>query len=524
MEGRKYDYKTDWERYAYPEEENRFLSLDEEELLKICDCVDTREKKPGRFGGGIPVHYQDGKLYTLRTGPHTRVEGQTGSKKSRTICRGAVISSALNGDSVIVTDPKGEICHDAKILYLLKKTGHKTRILDFRNLNADAYNCLTYAFEQMEKGRVNKAMSAIDRFVAMLARAKEGADDPFWNTNAGDLIRFSAQMLLIALSQLEDGEKAFNLISLKSFIRQDKDSVKEIADSVAENLPANMIFDPVRSYREILGNPDKTYACIVASANALLSEFASTEELLRMLSARTFDVRDFYKTPTALFLVLPDETSTYDLVSGYLIDTFYQILVETYGDLYTNKNGPPRGIHFICDEIAALKINDMASKISAARSRNIEFTLIYQSEKQMRDAYRKDWNTICGNCVNRIFLGSTDYDILKGVSDQIGTTNITPGGIPAPLVSVDALRHMRKEKTYKDALLMTGNYLVSLRLPDYDVYPFLKNECEEEPPSQRLGAWDIDVYTPENLYEDFSAGKIDFVNINRCRGKKEGLE
>ena len=133
-----YDYKSSWGRYAFDDEENRFLSSDEKDLLKICDCIDLSGEVFKKTSGGIPVHYSNGKLYVLKEGPHARVEGESGSKKSRTVCRGAAVTAVLNRDSFIMTDPKGEIYSDPKIQWLLHKAGVETYVLDFRSFDKDA--------------------------------------------------------------------------------------------------------------------------------------------------------------------------------------------------------------------------------------------------------------------------------------------------------------------------------------------------------------------------------------------------
>jgi len=418
-----------------------------------------------------------------------------------------VISAVLNGDSFILTDPKGEICSDSKMQFLLREAGQEIHILDFRKFDRDGFNCLSYAYDMMKKGKESKAASFIDRFVNMLVESKKAEDD-FWNDQAGDLIRFSIQILLEALLQFEGGEEGFHLASVKSFIRQEKDKVKSIMESILEGMPDDLACNPVRGYCEILANPEKTYACIISSANALLSTFCSSESLLRMLSIQTFDIQNMYQKPTALFLVVPDETRTYDMLVGYLIDTFYQILVEEYNEKYQSKREPFCNVHFICDEVASVHINDMASKISASRSRQIDWVLIYQSDKQMQQAYENDWGTICGNCKNVLFLGSSDYEILKGISDQAGATQISEEGRMEPLVSVADLRRMKKERYYKDALLMTGNYIYCAKLPDYDVYPFLKKVKIDLP--HVVPARELISYTPEMIFKHYRTGVITF--------------
>ena len=57
-----YDYKSSWGRYAFEDEENRFLSSDEKDLLKICDCIDLSGEVFKKTSGGIPVHYSNDKI------------------------------------------------------------------------------------------------------------------------------------------------------------------------------------------------------------------------------------------------------------------------------------------------------------------------------------------------------------------------------------------------------------------------------------------------------------------------------
>lgn len=512
---KKYDYRSSWEKYVFQPEENRFLSSDDEDLLKICDCIDLKSENPVKTSGGIPIRYANGKIYVLKEGPHTCVEGESGSKKSRTVCRGSVITSIVNADSCIVADPKGEICSDPKILWLLYKLGVQVHVVDLRTFDKDGYNPLAYTFEMMKTGKRTKAMSSINKFVEMLKNTHDGADDPYWNSQGGDAIGFSEKNLLVALSQLPGGEQAFNLSSVKSFIRQDREQIKTMFSYIASREPLN---NSITGYNEILQlGADKTYSCIVSSANALLSEFASSDELLQMLSVSTFDIRTFYEKPSILFLVFPDEHKTYQMLTGYIVDQLYQILVETYGEKYQNKKEPPCSIKFICDEVANLKINDLASKVSASRSRKIDWTLIFQSERQMAEAYKKDWVTIAGNCKHKIYLGSSDYNILSNISEQVGVTYITRDGRPKALVTVDDLRKMRKENEFKDALILSGNHIYCAELPDYDQYEFLRKTKRE--PKRKILEANIAVYTPEDLYSDYRQGRIAFSEKEKWKMK-----
>lgn len=498
-----YDYASSWKRYAYEETGTGFLSMEEQDLLKICDCMDLRDSGREKTSGGIPVHYRDHKLYVLKEG-HTRALGETGSKKSRTAGRGAVISAVLNGDSFIMTDPKGEISSDPKIQYLMKEQGQEVHVLDFRTFGKDGFNPLAYIADMKKEGNDSKAMDAVNRFVGMLVDSKRTVDD-FWNDMGGELIKSVMLFTLQALSE-KDRLQDYHLATVRNYIRQDRKELQAMAGYILKRTPSG-IYDPLQSYADILANPDRTYACIVSSANALLNAFCSSEALLKMLSVNTFDSRELYRRPSALFLVIPDETKTYDAAAGHLIDILYQTLVDEFSRQYQGIRPAPCSIKIICDEAASIRINDMSSKVAAARSRQIEWTLIYQSDRQMRQAYEKDFGTICGNCKNYIFFGSSDHEILRSVSEQTGEAYRARDGRPEPLVSVGALREMKKEREFKEVLLMRDNYLCCARLPDYDSFPFLR-ETEPVVWKNHMEDCRINVYSSRELLNDFKEGRI----------------
>lgn len=497
---KKYNYYSCWGRYAQEEEENRFLSCEEEDLLKICECIDLNNRKKQHVTGSVPIHYdkKTKKLYMLSGDGHCVTEAVTGAKKSRVVAIGSIVAIGINGDSFICVDPKGEISSNKKILNFMKQHDYRVHIVDFRTFDKDGFNIFGHIIRNAKKGNMNKAMDGCSRFGGIISEQKQSKDD-FWNDTAVMLITSAMQILLQALSQIEGGlDTYFHLATLRNYITKDREDLIDMCDLILNDIEKEPFYNPVRCYKNILMNPDKTYSCIVSSAEALLRSFGMAESICRMLSEDTFQIEDFYEAPAGLFIVVPDEVSAYDEVTGYLIDIMYQILVDIFTEKYQNKRKAPCNIHFICDEMASIRINDMSSKISASRSRQIYWNLIYQSEKQMEKAYKEDFGTIQTNCKHHIFLGSTDYETLKRIEEKTGGK-----------VTVDQLRGMKKERFYKEGLVMSGNYLYCGRLPDYDVYEFLKPGTTTvwKKPKKRK---EIEVYTPTRLYSDYYAGEISF--------------
>lgn len=507
------EYESAWRTYACEDEMPRFLSDSEEDLLRICDCVDPQQRygKRPRTSGGIPLHFdaERSRLYVLKQGPHTSVEGITGCGKSRTVVRGAIVSAALNHDSLIAADPKGELCGDPKIQYILKKEGFSVHVLDFRTFDKDGFNLFTGIIGMKKAGRDLAAADAIQRFTVPLHAGKVTKDD-YWNDLAEQLIASAMTFVLEALAELDRLED-FHIGTVSRFMDQDQDTIRAIFSCILENVRERdvSVWSSLQKYADIYKNPERTCACIISSAAAMLSVFTNSEAMERMLSVSTFQLQDFYRSPSALFLVVPDETNAYDAIVGQLLNTFYELLVSEYAASW-QENGPaPCSIKFLCDEVASVKISDMSAKISASRSRQIDWTLIYQSEPQMEKAYPEDFPSIRGNCRTRIFMGSSDCKVLQRISTEAGSTQTTVSGQSEPLVSIDALRRMRHAQAFKEALVMRDQWLYCARLPDYDVYPFLQAGPRMRWPD-RLSRSRVRYYSPKDLYRDFKRERLTF--------------
>ena len=58
---------------------------------------------------GVPLKYQNGAVYTDTSDAHTLIFGNTGSKKTRNFCIPSVYTIGMAGESMVISDPKGEI-------------------------------------------------------------------------------------------------------------------------------------------------------------------------------------------------------------------------------------------------------------------------------------------------------------------------------------------------------------------------------------------------------------------------------
>ena len=97
------------------------------------------------------------------------------------------------------------------------------------------------------------------------------------------------------------------------------------------------------------------------------------------------------------------------------------------------------------------KIKDIATMVTAARSRHIKFTFIIQNFAQLDKTYGKeDAQTIRGNCINTIYLLTGELSALEEISKLCGDKIVRVGKDKKeetrPLVTISELQRMKPDE------------------------------------------------------------------------------
>ena len=190
-----------------------------------------------------------------------------------------------------------------------------------------------------------------------------------------------------------------------------------------------------------------------------------------MMSTNDFDMNRIGAVPTAVFLIVPDEKTGYHSLVSLFIKQSYEYMIFN-AQLEAERDGIHTGVlknrvNYILDEFSSLPtIRDFPAMVTAARSRNIRFTLIIQSKHQLIQRYRDETETIQTNCNNWIFLTSRELQFLEEVSALCGKT---VGDAPQPVLSVSDLQ--RLDKDTGEAVLLCGRAKPCItKLADIEVY------------------------------------------------------
>ena len=121
-----------------------------------------------------------------------------------------------------------------------------------------------------------------------------------------------------------------------------------------------------------------------------------------MLSKSDFEMDSIGEKPTAVFMIIQDEKTTYHSLATIFVKQCYESLINV-----AQQHGGklPVRTNFLLDEFANMpKFKDITTMVTAARSRQIRFTFIIQNFAQLKQNYGDhDAETIRGNCGNLIY-------------------------------------------------------------------------------------------------------------------------
>ncbi len=387
---------------------------------------------------GIPLINDGRKLWVDNGEYHNLVIGATGSGKSQTIVEPMVELLIKKGESMIITDPKGELYKAASVY--LKERGYKVVVLNFREpQKGNAWNPMTLPHQYYMAGNKDKATELLDDVALNILYDPNNKGEPFWEKSAADY--FSG----LALGLFEDAKESeinLNSINYMSTVGEEKFAagtyIKEYFTMKGEASSAYVFAS------NTINAPSDTKGGILSVFRQKIRLFASRENLSEMLAYSDFDMRNIGKEKTAVFIVIHDEKTTYHGLATIFIKQCYETLIDV-----AQQNGGklPYRTNFILDEFANMPpLKDVTTMVTAARSRDIRFTFIIQNFAQLKSVYgNEDAETIKGNCGNLVYLISTELAALEEISKMCGEVKSDDKDKTAstPLVTVTDLQKLK---------------------------------------------------------------------------------
>lgn len=418
--------------------------MKDDEMKKAYDIKEITLKNDTYEHAGIPIILEEDKAWVDDGENHSLIIGASGSGKTWTIIDPLVKILGKAGESMIVTDPKGEIYENNA--NMLREKGYNVIIVNFRDPeHGSAWNPLTLPYRYWKQGKEDKAMELLEDLATNIL-VDANNNDPFWQKTAADY--FTG----LALGLFEDAksEKEINLNSINamSTFGEERCGASKY-DKEYFKLKGELSSAYISAAATITA-PADTKGGITSTFRQKVRIFSSRQKLAEMLSYTDFDVTRIGKEKTAVFLKIHDEKTTYHALATIFVKQVYECLID---EAQKEENLKLKiRTNFILDEFANMPaLKDVESMITASRSRNMRFTFGIQNFSQLNKVYGKDVaETIKGNCGNMFYLITTEYAALEEISKLLGDVKPKDAkeGKPQPpirpLVTVSDLQQMKK--------------------------------------------------------------------------------
>lgn len=408
--------------------------------------------------------------------------GPPGSGKSFGYVRTAVFQSIVRGESVVVTDPKGEIHNDMR--KLLESRGYKVKVFNLINLDlSNAWDCVQEIYDPIT-GNIDdqRVITFCKTVIANTGGGANSKGDPFWESSEENLFRVAvsycayirekslieiyerrAKELLTQLpyitqedeqslieivknpeSAMVDRRRVVEYLAHSFFGGEEGDrklseweedaptcNISDIYDALLHNdldkWEANFKYVPLShpaasAWAVFKGMGERVQPNIVGGLNTRLQLFM-TYKVRRVISNDDIRLANLGAEKTALFLIISDDNASMQLLSSLLLSFLFKDLKEAF-DAVGGEGRIP--VNVVADELANTGVwPNFEKTIATARSRKIAVSLILQSLPQLTQLYgEENAETIIGCCNTMLVLGCNDKYTAEYISDKSGIVTI----------------------------------------------------------------------------------------------------
>jgi type IV secretion system protein VirD4 len=436
---------------------------------------------------GFEKHLRYEIIHYLSNTPHAVIYGITGSGKSRSFNLQTIGLTSILGDSMVITDPKGEL-YDYTFQHLLRQ-GYEVLCLDFKSpLKSVRVNFLQPINQCIDTDDIPGAVEATwDLTTQLVGESKTG--EKIWSNGEASII--AASIMCVAYDNKDKENHQFrNLANVYSFIAEmcktvinaDGDPILPLSlymNDLSDKHPAKKLV----AISDIA--PSRTRGSFYTSALTTLKLFTSNY-IHAMTAYSDFDLKDIGRKKTALFIILPDDRTTYYSIASLFVS---QLSLDLSKLADEHGGALPINVIFDLDEFGNFTaIPDMDTKMSMGRSKGIWYYLYLQSKVQLKAIYGEDDSIIIlSNCNTTIFLNTEDESTKEHIVKKLGTyttmshgrssdSNIFKDGshnasiIQRPLLMSDELDKL--ERPY--ALLINEGDKTIINMPDLSKWYFNK--------------------------------------------------
>ncbi|MDR2940499.1 MAG: type IV secretory system conjugative DNA transfer family protein [Clostridiales bacterium] len=335
------------------------------------------------------------------------VFGGSGTGKTRSF----IMPNILQGhSSFVITDPKGSLTKS--IAGKLKEDGYDVKVLNLIDMQySDNYNPFKYL------GKDEEVFILIDNLIDNTDGKATSSSDPFWHKSEKALLTC---IIYYIYDKGTAREKNFNQVLqyIHEFGVEGSGFSKKLA-ALAGQEPFHV---SVSNYKTVMMASETTLKSILISAGVRLA-LTILKPIQDLLSTDTLGLDTIGDKKTALFVIVPDTSGSFNFIISMVYTQLFQKLIEKADK--SEGGGLAVPVRFLLDEFPNCgRIPNFDNLVSTIRSRGISVSIILQNLAQLKNMYEKTWETIIGNADTIIFLGGKEQGLLKYLSEQFGKETV----------------------------------------------------------------------------------------------------
>lgn len=354
--------------------------LSDEEAKEVLDFKPIEETTGTILGrkNGLVISFPE----KSRLNRHIATFGASGTGKSRGFSINHIIQCALRGESIIATDPKGELFKE--MAPYLRSKGFKVHVFDLVDPEySDSWACLHEIISEPKKADL--MAQTFCNVIIMNTGGKTGGD--FWDNAELNLLK--ALSLYVVLDENRSEEQRSIGAVYQIIVDNDETKLDALFDRLPRSHPAIQPYGIFKKAGKIAGN-------IMVGLGNRLSVFQN-DIIKKITSFPEIDLEQPAKEKTAIFVIMSDQDSTLDFLSS-LFFSFLFIRCVRYADVHGKGGKCDVPVNFILDEFTNIgQIPDFTKKLSTIRSRDLRVSMIFQNIPQLQNRYPDGlWEEILG--------------------------------------------------------------------------------------------------------------------------------
>ena len=361
----------------------------------------------GEYKGNVICLPKDTKLNR-----HIAIFGASGTMKSRAIIRNALFQAIKRNESVVITDPKGELYSDTAEMF--RSEGYEVKVFNLVHPeHSDSWNCMSDLH--------GDTLLAQDLTNVIIGNTSSGKGDHFWDNGEANLLK--ALVLYVDFDNTRSPEMK-NLPAVYQLLTQY--SERQLT-AMFEKLPMD---HPARAPYNLFAQASDTVRSGIIIGLGTRLQVLQNKSVAAITSRSDIDLPSPGRHKWAYFIILSDQNTTMAFLSSLFFSFLFTKLTRYADSLPEQRCEVP--VNMILDEFnnigkigSAADGSDFARTLSVIRSRDIKVMMAVQSLGQLQNRYPNNlWLEILGNADLQLMLGCSDSETASFYSERAGDMSI----------------------------------------------------------------------------------------------------